>query len=92
MKLSGYVLLKISQDAPRNVRIRIYKVMNGTVVTIKGKRYKSKGLVELMDGIKINGSLYVFPLENITKLLRELSGKGLDTFVEIINMCTCKCD
>ena len=92
MKPSGYVLLKVAQNAPRDVKIRIYKTMNGTVVTIKGKRYRSKGLVELMDGIKISGSLYAFPLEKMSKVMGELSERGLDTFVEIINMCTCECD
>jgi len=85
-------LIQVARDTPRNVKMKIYRIMNGAVVTIKGRRYRSKGMVKDMKGIKISGSLYMFPLEYIPIVLEKLSEKKLDSFIKIIETCRCSCD
>lgn len=92
MKCYGYTLLKVSQEAPQYVKTKIYKVMNGTTVTVKGRRYRAKGLIDSVEGIKLTSSLYAVPTEYLDKVLEKLSEKKLETFVQLINLCRCVCE
>lgn len=91
MSYSGYILLKVVDNAPKHVKIKIYKIMNGTTVSIKNKRYRSKGLIKNVNGVVLSGSLYLIPSNNILTVLDVLSQKGLTDFTQIINLCNCMC-
>lgn len=91
MKCTGYAILKVLQGTPRNTRSRIYKVMNGTTVTIRGRRYRSRGLIESVNGIKLAESLYAIPYEEIPKVLEIFREKNLDQHIQITTLCTCVC-
>ncbi|MEM1644624.1 MAG: hypothetical protein QXL96_01930 [Ignisphaera sp.] len=92
MKYYGYTLLKVNQKIPKNVKTKIYKLMNGTTVTIRGKRYKTKGLINDVDGIKLANSLYMIPTEYVPIVLEKLSERKLEMFVQLINLCRCTCE
>ncbi|MEM1541212.1 MAG: hypothetical protein QW101_00015 [Ignisphaera sp.] len=92
MKSSGYVLLKVVEDTPKNIKTRIYKVMNGTTISINNKRYRSKGLIKDIDGVALSGSLYLIPVNSIATVIDILSRKGLADFIQIINLCKCLCE
>ncbi|MCC6017186.1 MAG: hypothetical protein LM582_09115 [Desulfurococcaceae archaeon] len=92
MKCSGFVLLKVLDSTPRNIKSRIYKAMNGTTVTIKGRRYRSKGLLYVAKGVKIANTLYAIPYEETSSVLDTLREKNLLNYIQILNLCTCTCD
>lgn len=92
MKCTGYAIIKVVDGAPKNVKTRIYKVMNGTTVTIKGRRYRSRGLVENAKGVKLANSLYAVPYEEVPKVLSVFHEKDLDEYVQVFNLCTCTCE
>lgn len=91
MSHSGYALLKIAEDAPKNVKTRIYKVMNGTTVSMGNRRYRSRGLIKSVNGIQLSGSLYLVPLDRVAAVLEALSRKELAGFVHVMSLCTCTC-
>ncbi|MCI4435482.1 MAG: hypothetical protein JHC33_01550 [Ignisphaera sp.] len=88
---NGYAIVKISNDAPKHVKIRIRKLMKGTTVTLKGKSYRSRGLLEQVNGIALACGLYIVPVNQLDKVLSVLRERNLDRHVEIINLCTCPC-
>lgn len=92
MKCYGYTLLKVVEEAPREAKTRIYKIMSGTTVSMKGRRYRSRGLLDDVDGIKIANTLYAIPYEQMPKVIEKLSEKGLNSYVQTINLCTCVCE
>jgi hypothetical protein len=87
----GYVLIKVSEKAPKEVKTRIRKLMKGTTVTIKGKGYRSRGLVEEVKGVALAGGVYIIPLSATEKVVEKLNEKSLAEYIEIINLCTCPC-
>lgn len=91
MSIQGYVLVKVSETAPRDVKTRIRKLMKGTTVTIRGKGYKSRGLIEEVNGVALTGNLYIIPLTAVERVIERLSEKKLIDYVEVLNICTCPC-
>jgi hypothetical protein len=91
MSFDGYAIVKVSGDAPKHVKIRIRKLMKGTTVTLKGKSYRSRGLLEQVNGIALACGLYIVPVDRLDKVLLALRERNLDRYVEVINLCTCSC-
>lgn len=91
MSIQGYVLVKVSETAPRDVKTRIRKLMKGTTVTIRGKGYRSRGLIEEVNGVALTGNLYIIPLTAVERVIERLSEKKLIDYVEVLNICTCPC-
>ncbi|MCC6046245.1 MAG: hypothetical protein LM572_05640 [Ignisphaera sp.] len=91
MSIQGYVLVKVSETAPRDVKTRIRKLMKGTTVTIRGKGYRSRGLIEEVNGVALTGNLYIIPLTAVERVIERLSEKKLIDYVEVFNICTCPC-
>jgi hypothetical protein len=85
------VLIKVSEKAPKEVKTRIRKIMRGTTVTIKGKGYRSRGLLEEVNGIALAGGVYMVPSSTADRVVEKLSEKSLMAYVEIISLCTCPC-
>jgi hypothetical protein len=83
--------VKVSETAPRDVKTRIRKLMKGTTVTIRGKGYKSRGLIEEVNGVALTGNLYIIPLTAVERVIERLSEKKLIDYVEVLNICTCPC-
>jgi len=92
MRCYGYALLKVSEDAPRSAKARIYKIMSGTTVSIRGRRYRARGLAEDVGGVRLADALYAIPYESMSKVLEKLSEKGLEGYVQTISLCTCTCE
>ncbi|MEM1526314.1 MAG: hypothetical protein QW775_08185 [Ignisphaera sp.] len=92
LRCYGYTLLKVTQKTPKDVKTKIYKLMNGTTVTIRGKRYKNKGLINDVEGVKLANSLYAIPTDYVPRVLEKLSERKLETFVQLINLCRCTCE
>jgi hypothetical protein len=91
VSIQGYVLVKVSETAPRDVKTRIRKLMKGTTVTIRGKGYRSRGLIEEVNGVALTGNLYIIPLTAVERVIERLSEKKLIDYVEVFNICTCPC-
>jgi hypothetical protein len=83
--------VKVSETAPRDVKTRIRKLMKGTTVTIRGKGYRSRGLIEEVNGVALTGNLYIIPLTAVERVIERLSEKKLIDYVEVFNICTCPC-
>jgi hypothetical protein len=83
--------VKVSETAPRDVKTRIRKLMKGTTVTIRGKGYRSRGLIEEVNGVALTGNLYIIPLTAVERVIERLSEKKLIDYVEVLNICTCPC-
>jgi len=91
VSVQDYVLIKVSEKAPKEVKTRIRKIMRGTTVTIKGKGYRSRGLLEEVNGIALAGGVYMVPSSTADRVVEKLSEKSLMAYVEIISLCTCPC-
>jgi hypothetical protein len=91
VSVQDYVLIKVSEKAPKEVKTRIRKIMRGTTVTIKGKGYRSRGLLEEVNGIALAGGVYMVPSSTADRVVEKLSEKSLMVYVEIISLCTCPC-
>ena len=91
MSSQGYAIIRIDRNAPRNIRIRIYKLFNGTTVSVKGRRYKSKGLIETVNGAALSSDVYLVPLDKVDIVLNELRQRNLEQYTHILNLCSCPC-
>jgi hypothetical protein len=91
VSVQDYVLIKVSEKAPKEVKTRIRKIMRGTTVTIKGKGYRSRGLLEEVNGTALAGGVYMVPSSTADRVVEKLSEKNLMVYVEIISLCTCPC-
>ena len=83
-----YVIIKISDNTPRRAKYRLLKLLQGTTVTINNKRYRSKGLVNKYNGIKLCPKTYLIPFDKIEFFIREVSLRGLDKYIEMITTCS----
>ncbi|MCD6195971.1 MAG: hypothetical protein J7J82_04215 [Staphylothermus sp.] len=82
-----YVIVKISDNTPRRIKYRLLKLLQGTTVTINNRRYRSRGLVDKYNGIKLCPRTYLIPFDKVESFLKEVSLKGFDKYLETITTC-----
>lgn len=88
----GYRVVKISQNTPRCIRNKLYKLLMGTTITISGRRYRSTGLVRRVDGRVLSPGVYMVPSEKLVEFIAKLREKNLDNYIDILKVCLCTCD
>lgn len=86
-----YVVIRISRDIHKNIRNRMYKILLGTTVTIKNKRYRVEGIIKKANGKILSPGLYAIPSEKLGDFIEKLRGKGLDSYIEVLKICLCTC-
>jgi hypothetical protein len=86
-----YAVIKISPKTPRKIRNKLSKVLLGTTVTIKGRRYRGRGLVPKYGGIVLCPGTYLIPIDTLKSFLDKLKLKGLGEYIVVKEGCICSC-
>ncbi|ABN69854.1 hypothetical protein Smar_0753 [Staphylothermus marinus F1] len=85
-----YVIIKISSNASKRLKNKLSKILRGTTVTIKGRRYRSRGLIQKYNGIILSPGTYLIPSNMLENLLNELEQRELREHI-IVRKCICTC-
>ena len=86
-----YVLVRFKHTAPEQIRKRLSKALRGTTAVIKGKKYRSKGLVQKSDGIVLCPGTYLIPVIKLSEFLDGLERLKLKEYIEVKETCICTC-
>ncbi len=86
-----YAIIKLSAHTPHGTRNKLTKLLLGTTVTINGRRYRGRGLVEKYNGIRLCRGAYLVPLASLSEFLEELEKRGLRDHVVVKGTCLCSC-
>ncbi len=86
-----YIVVKLSSNAPKKVKNKLSKVLHGTTVTIKGKKYRGKGLIQKYGGIVLCPGTYLIPVNMLKSFLNELDLRGLREHIVVKEACICSC-
>ncbi len=81
--------MRVRRGVPRRIRGRLSKLLYGTTVTIKGKRYRARGLLDRIGAIVLCPGAYLVPVSRLDELLDELSSRGLGGYLDIDASCLC---
>lgn len=84
--------MRVSPCTHRSIKNRIYKVLLGTTVTIRNKRYRTAGLIKRFNGEILSRGVYIIPSERLIDLMEKLREKKLESYVEILKICLCACN
>ncbi|ABL79153.1 hypothetical protein [Thermofilum pendens] len=87
----AYAVVRLSPEAPRSIKNKVSKTLLGTTVTVKGKRYRGRGLLEKHGGLALCPGTYLVPLTELEAFLGELDSRGLRNYVVVDNLCIYAC-
>ncbi len=87
--MNEYIVVRIDPRAPRYFKNRLSKVLHGTTVSIKGRRYRAKGLLHKLNALMLCPGTYLVPEDKINEFLNELGKRGLVKYVIVSGKCTC---
>ncbi len=84
-----YVVLQLRKGIDKRVRSRLVKMLMGNTVTINGRKYRVKGLIENLNGKHLCPGTYLVPLDKYDYLREHLREKGLEKYLVETGTCTC---
>lgn len=87
----SYVIVRAGCGEDRDRKNKLYKTLLGTMSSTGGRRYRSRGLLHKLGGIRLSRGVYLVPADSVKPLLDELEKRGLGDCVEILDICLCPC-
>jgi len=87
----SYVVIRAGCSEDRVGKNKLYKALLGTTSSTGGRRYRSRGLLHKLGGIRLSRGVYLIPVDSVELLLDELEKRGLGGCMEVLDICLCPC-
>ncbi len=89
--MTVYAIIRLKEGMDKRSRSKVAKTLLGTTVVVKGRKYRSHGMLKHVEGIRLCPGTYLVPVSKLYDFLRLAEEKGIRDYLVLDLECTCRC-
>ena len=86
-----YAIIRLKKGIDKRSRSKVAKTLLGTTVVVKGRKYRSHGMLKHVEGIRLCPGTYLVPVSKLYDFLKLAEEKGIRDYLVLDLGCTCSC-
>ncbi len=86
-----YAIVRLKKGIDKRSRSKVAKTLLGTTVVVKGRKYRSHGMLKYVEGFRLCPGTYLVPVSKLYDFLRLAEEKGIRDYLVLDLACTCSC-